>query len=411
MVSRIAFSDYRRLKYIELNDLAQVNFLVGENDSGKSRILEYIDEDFGPRSIIMDEESRIALLDEDDTAFFENLDSVDIVIIDNPETGLHPSLQKEIAQTLKKMATKFKLQIFVATHSPFVISGSAHTTYTELQNHQESRKEFKTSQKVYFVRDGEITDRYGEGGLTEYGTRVGSYGYWGFKAYSIAQKMLGAGLSDLIPPQQSVPSNDSPILVFCEGQGKEEDAKIYNQIFHKYIPNIIFLSSRGSSQLSQTFEIMREIKVGLSVNARYMMLQDRDHMFSNLDAIERYEEEHRGVKILHRRALECYIYTSEALASFLKSHGLVLSAKNRRKLNTLQRVIQLEAESGELGSSYKNRLKDMTKFILKDSGYWKSSRPVSIKFLGSKLAQHITPGTKAYRELKKIIYGNSSHWV
>jgi hypothetical protein len=411
MLSRISFSDYKRLKYIELNGLSQVNYLVGEHKSGKSRILEYIDEEFGKRSYFLSEEENHRIFYEGDLSCCHLGEGKNMLIIDEPENHLHPRLQKEIPKTLKYISEVFKLQIFVATHSPFVVGSSAHVTYNERQEHELPRREFVPSQKIYFVKDGQISNRGGESGYNEIGTLKGSYGYWGFKASSIAQKMLGAGLADLLPPQKSSPTNDAPIIVFCEGEGKESDARIYNTIFHKSKDNVLFVSSRGSSQLEQTFEVMQEIKMGLSVNVRFLMLQDRDHLFNSEGEIEYYENTHPGTRILRRRALECYVFNSETVSLFLKSHKLQMSRSNRRKMNTLQRNVQMEAEQGVLGSDYKTRLKDMTKFILKDSGYWTSPRPVSIKNLSNKMAAYVRPGTKTYRELNKTIFNDKGLYV
>lgn len=411
MLSRIAFSDYKNLKYIELNGLTRVNYLVGENNSGKSRILEYINEELSERSVMLNDEQKLKIFDEQDYACCHLVEGKDVLIIDEPENHLHPKIQKQIPQILKYISQTFNLQIFVATHSPFVVGASGYVTYYERQQNPAPKHDFVPTQKVYFVKDGQITNRHEQSGINEYGTLRGSYGYWGFKASSIAQKMLGAGLADLLPPQEKTITKDAPIIVFCEGEGKESDARIYNEIFGGHMPGVLFLSSRGSSQLSQSFAIMQEIKIGLSVNVRFAMLQDRDHRFANEEEIEFAQQTNPGLRVLRRRAIELYLYNSETISLFLKSHKLQLSRTNRRRMNTLSRNIQAEAEEGMLGSDYKNRLKELTKEILKDEGYWKSKRPVSIKYLGRKMAQFIKPGTKTYRELNKTIFDDKGSYV
>lgn len=45
-----------------------------------------------------------------------------IVIIEEPESFLHPSAQAEFGRILQDIATEFKIQILVATHSPYLLS-------------------------------------------------------------------------------------------------------------------------------------------------------------------------------------------------------------------------------------------------------------------------------------------------
>lgn len=411
MLSRLVFSDYKNLKLIFLSDLTYINFLVGENNSGKSRILEYIDEEFAGSSMRLTEEVSKQIFESQDIDSIKISDSLKIMLIDEPELHLHPKLQKTIPYTLQKLQQKFSLQLFVGTHSPFIISSCSKITRDEKQSIIKAKGGFLPSQKVYFVKDGQITNRNEESGTNERGVILGSNGYWGYKALSIAQRMLGAGLSDLVPPQDSRVTTDSPVIFFCEGEGKESDAKFYNNIFHQHIPDILFVSSRGSSQLLQSFELLGEIKRGLSANVRLAMVKDRDHFYANNEEIQKHQKDVQGLRILKRRALECYIYSSETISSLLKSHNLELSSKDRRMMNSLSRTIQREAEEGVVGSHYKSRLKELTKQILKNSGYLTLQGKQKLTLLSKKLSHHIKPGTRTYSELYSTLFDEDGSFM
>src|SRR5690606_38197962 len=45
-----------------------------------------------------------------------------IVLIEEPESFLHPSAQAEFGKLLQDLATEFKIQIITTTHSPFLLS-------------------------------------------------------------------------------------------------------------------------------------------------------------------------------------------------------------------------------------------------------------------------------------------------
>lgn len=50
------------------------------------------------------------------------LSGAQILLLDEPEMGLHPDLQRRFIEYLVKLATKKNLQIFIATHSPVLLN-------------------------------------------------------------------------------------------------------------------------------------------------------------------------------------------------------------------------------------------------------------------------------------------------
>lgn len=58
--------------------------------------------------------------------------SLDFLLIDEPETSLHPDWQKKIPMILEALQKSLGCQIFVATHSPFIISSALESTVQKI---------------------------------------------------------------------------------------------------------------------------------------------------------------------------------------------------------------------------------------------------------------------------------------
>ncbi len=440
--------------------LAKVNYLVGENASGKTRALKTILKKYKNSFLIQDgisniESDRFFSLDSvliggqkdsnleiynkaknefQNEAFFilkniygikkNEIDSggyeklfvfcllllyliknqfYKIFLIEEPEIHLHPKIQKYLPNLFQYFVKKYDIQFFLSTHSPFVVSGVGEITETEkeffniiLPKRSRNRKKFYPSQKVYFLKDSQLANKRG------YVSTKGNFGYWGNKVNQISNKMLGVGLIDLISPQPTSPTKNAPKLVLCEGEGDGSDAKIYNTIFKKLNPPALFVSCRGNSQLHKSFRLIKEIKPGLSADFEILMVRDRDHEFPKLEDILNYENTNEGCKILRRRAIELYIFNVEIAEKVLTEQNLKLTTKNRNKLYRIINQTKRQTEKGTSGDQYKDNLWYAFVEAIKNSGY--NLNPQS-KDLRVYLAKFVTPETKTYKELYEIIFG------
>ena len=89
----------------------------------------------GLRSIIVWLVACVAKIESFHPAEENPLDLPVVLIIDEPESHLHPAWQRKLMPTLQHLLPK--AQIFVATHSPFVISSVNHGFYYVLRADEE----------------------------------------------------------------------------------------------------------------------------------------------------------------------------------------------------------------------------------------------------------------------------------
>lgn len=71
-----------------------------------------------------------------------------IVLIEEPESFLHPSAQAEFGKLLQDLATEFQIQIITTTHSPFILSNLEDPTSNILLERNIDRKKLRETIRV-----------------------------------------------------------------------------------------------------------------------------------------------------------------------------------------------------------------------------------------------------------------------
>jgi AAA domain, putative AbiEii toxin, Type IV TA system len=109
-----------------------------------------------------------------------------LLCIEEPETGLHPSIQKDLLRHLLEWLTEFSLpvQCLITTHSPFIVSAAADIEDC----------------RVYLMKDCQPCDLSGRAG-----TQAAFDGFTGKEALLAVHSLLGSGINDFVPS-----------LTFCE---------------------------------------------------------------------------------------------------------------------------------------------------------------------------------------------------
>jgi predicted ATPase len=358
--------------------------------------------------------------------YFETLleslpqDKFYLFLVEEPENFLHPKWEKEIPLIYKHLTQKYPCQFFIATHSPYLVSAAGEITEGELQESIKRKKNYRPSQKAFLIKDGQTSTKSGRVGFsTNKQFQVGSDGYWGKKVSYVAANLLGAGLSDFVSSVEPHYTSDAPYLIFCEGEGKIEDAAIYNRIFWDHKPRLLFVSSKGVTETQWSFKILEEIKNGLSGNFRTLMLRDRDHEFPHKDDIENYIKDNPSHRVLEHRAIENYIYNRETAKLWLKKYGLELPGHLADKIKKIERRIEGDTRGGVRGNHYKEWLSDVfyEVYMYKEQSEIKKVKAArkggdkrtrkriteSSGFIWE-LVSTITPKTQTYQDLCKDLF-------
>ncbi len=71
------------------------------------------------------------------------ISNANVVLIDEPELGLHPDLQRQFIEYLYKFADEKNIQFFMATHSPVLLNYADIINYYKIENRNGVRKSFR----------------------------------------------------------------------------------------------------------------------------------------------------------------------------------------------------------------------------------------------------------------------------
>ncbi|MCK7590932.1 AAA family ATPase [Subsaxibacter sp. CAU 1640] len=193
-------------------------------------------------------------------------DRISILIIEEPETNLHPKLQKQIPEMLNNLYENLDIKVrdrtffFISTHSPFIISSSARYA----------------NQKVYPLQNGKpLLIDFSK--LTYSETDV-SEGYEGSQCAFVVGQMLGAEITDLGYPENYVILEEHSLQVILDNLRNKG-----------IIKNIQFVSASGISKsidLAETVYELEKINTLIKCNPYYF---DKyciiiDHLDPNIDS-------------------------------------------------------------------------------------------------------------------------------
>lgn len=166
-----------------------------------------------------------------------------VCLIEEPETNIHPELQKIIPKILNKINQKANIQFFVATHSPFIISSSG---------------EFADSQKVYMIESGQTVDLYGKN------SEEGKNGYSGGECLLAVNKML-----------DSEPDTLFSVIVFCEKSLGILLNKMFEKQENKPKRHFSFTTSGGGDDFKIYLSLKQAYKYNLNNLSIYAVV-DKD---------------------------------------------------------------------------------------------------------------------------------------
>lgn len=291
-----------------------------------------------------------------------------IYIIDEPELHLNTSIQKALLIEINKMVPD-NCQIWIATHSIGFIR-AMQDELKEVSQIIEFKKENKWASQKYILQPSNL-----------------SRNDW--------KNIFSVSLDDfskLICPKT---------IIYCEGKDKPKvdgtelglDAIVYNEIFSKAYPEVLFVSSGGNTELDQRSEIAFSILSKVISDLEILVLKDRDMAsgrITNLKDREIYlKNNSKNHRVLKRFELENYLYDIEVLKAYCLDNGLEF---NTDKYNKIVKDIE------------NDNLKDQTGAIKSCCNIVGSLNPEVFK---RNLAPYVTSDTKVYKELEEVIFNNT----
>lgn len=126
-----------------------------------------------------------------------------LIIVEEPESFLHPYAQAEFGRVLQDLAEEFNIQVLVTTHSPYLLS----------LNHPESN--ILLSRRAHYgqLRETQRVDSSGDNWMTPFGQALGMN-------------------SDEFKPWQSLFGSQSEAILLVEGQSDKEYFEMLRDASH-----------------------------------------------------------------------------------------------------------------------------------------------------------------------------------
>ena len=201
-----------------------------------------------------------------------------------------------------------------------------------------------------------------------------------------------ADLTNLVAPER---------VVICEGTpnstgntNAEHDSRCYDTIFASEVPDTKFLAGGNSHDVeSNRLALVQAIEALVrGTNVTRLVDQD-DRSQQEIDDLK-----NRGVRVLSRRNLECYLFDDEVLTSLCKREGKPEKSEDliQVKQKTLAGILPKNDVKKAAGKIY---VEAKSILSLKQPGNnWRS-------FARDTLAPLLRPDMNTYQELKEDIFG------
>lgn len=295
-----------------------------------------------------------------------------IFCIDEPEAHMHTRLQSKLLNVLLDLIPD-NCQLMLATHAIGMMR-AAYEIAQEKPNEVvflDFEKDFDKPQIIKPIEP----DRT----------------FWK-KTYEIA---LG-DLAKLVAPDQ---------VVVCEGQPKSDganknqnhDAYCYEKIFEKEFPLTKFISMGNKHEVSSDKVGLKEILPTLIQGLQIIHLIDRDDLTD--EGIK--EKNKQGIRVLHLRNLESYLFDDEVLGELAKKKGR--EEKIEQLLEEKQKIIKEKGCRDNLKLAKREfyiACIDILDLI--------QCGDTPEEFMRDTLAPLIKPNMEIYKILKNDIFGDDS---
>ena len=291
-----------------------------------------------------------------------------VFCIDEPESHMNARLQASLLYVLYDLIPD-NCQLILATHSIGMMR-------------QARDIEASTPETVSFLDFG---DRDFDKPQTIQPT-IPDRAFW-HKAYSVAID----DLATLVAPDR---------VVICEGNPKNSlDAQCYERIFEPQFPETRFVSMGGDKEVIGDKHQLKKSLASLISGIEVVLLLDRDDRTEAM--IQQLNQQ--GVRVLHCRNLEAYLFDDEVLQALAASVGQ--EDKANELIEEKRRIAQNQG-----GNHQPDDLKPLRASIYqacKQKLRLTQSGNDVAEFMSETLAPLIKPGMNVYDQLCRDIFGST----
>ncbi|MBD5409524.1 MAG: ATP-binding protein [Treponema sp.] len=297
-----------------------------------------------------------------------------IFCIDEPEDHMHTVLQGKLLHELYNLISK-KSQLWIATHSIGMMNEAK-----ELENDNHN--------SVIFL---DFSDRnFDEKTIIE-PSKIDA---------SIWKKFLELAFGDfanLLAPKT---------LVFCEGtplgrKYKNFDAQVYGKIFSNKYPDVTFVSCGSCSQIEDENNIGMKVISSVFHGSKIIKIVDRD----NKSPQEVQECNDKGIKVLEKRHIECYLLDDEIITKLCKTLDKESKIQDclEMKQNELSDLSRRDCAPDDVKSASPNICSSLARILgIVNGGGTKEA------FMRDTLIPLITEDTQVYKDLERQIFDSKS---
>lgn len=187
------------------------------------------------------------------------------------------------------------------------------------------------------------------------------------------------------------------VVVLCEGADPRHgfDASCYRAIFSSECPGVEFISVGNSHEVKADHACIGTAIGVLSPGTKIIRLVDGDDSSED----ERRALARRGVRVLSRRSIECYLLDDEVLNS------LCANASAESRFDELRAARDREVQDrGQAPDDFKRAAGAVQVYAKKHLGLTKSGSN-AYEFMRTTMAPLILPGTDVYALLRRDVLG------
>lgn len=230
-----------------------------------------------------------------------------LIVIEEPESFLHPYAQAEFGRVLQDLAEEFQIQVLVTTHSPYLLS----------LNHPESNILLSRRQNYGQLRETQRVDSAGENWMTPFGQALGMS-------------------SDEFKPWQKLFGSQSEAILLVEGETDRAYFEMLREPAHganalSFDGDIIAYEGTGTLKNNVLVRFIKNRYKRVFVTFDLDMKADVERCLASLGLKKDHDYVGIGLEEPGKRSIEGLLPETVRTAVFAKYSDLVMAATSGTK--------------------------------------------------------------------------------